>query len=903
MSTAPESTGQPAPFILVDLMGYVFRAYHALPPLTAPDGSPSHALYGLANMLVRLLENQPEARIVAVKDAPGPSWRHDIYPAYKANRPPAPEDLVAQLTHLDELLTALGLPIVEQAGHEADDLIAELALAAHAEGTPVVIASSDKDLMQLVRPGVEAWDPMRDRRYDAAEVERKWGVSPERIPDLFGLMGDSSDNVPGVRGIGPKRANQLLAEYGTLDGILAALDELPDQAWARNLRDGVEDARISRRLVELPGTRPAGIHTADLQRGAIDFDALRAYCLRFGFQSLAARLPALAERMGSENDAAAAQGDLLSQARLDLLEDPADLAAWLGDGPLGFDTETTSLQPRQATIVGFSLAREGHAVYIPLAHREGHNVDLERIRPALAAWAGDPEQKKWGQHLKYDAQILRGAGMELRGVAGDAMLASQLLRPDGRGHGLDALAARELGHSTISFSEAAPTGDFRDVRPADAARYAGEDALVARALCVRLHDRLREQGLWEVYERIEMPLVTVLADMEWWGIAVDRERLQALRQELRTRLAGLEAAILRRIEQPINLQSPKQVGELLFDRLGLPSQGVRRTKTGAWSTDAEVLERLRDAHPVVGEILEHRGLSKLLQTYADALLEAVLPETGRIHPSFHQLGAATGRLSCSDPNLQNIPVRDEWGRRFRQCFVPAEGMVFVGADYSQIELRILAHLAGDEALVEAFRQGDDIHARTAADLFDVGIEAVQPEQRRAAKTINFGLIYGMGAQRLGQSLEIPTKEAAAWIEKYFERYPGVARFRDSTVAQARERGFVETMFGRRRHLPGPGEGGRRDPSAIERIAMNTPIQGAAADLIKLAMIELHRRLAAEIPGARLILQVHDELLVEAPAADGEQVRALLTEAMTGVATLDVPLQADAGVGASWDEVH
>ena len=909
--------------ILVDLSGYIFRALHALPPLTAPDGFPTGALYGLANMLLRLVQEYPDARIVAVQDSPGPSWRNDVHPAYKAQRPPPPEDLVQQFAEVSPLVDAFGLPRLQAAGHEADDLIAEAAVGFRDDGLRVVIASSDKDLLQLVGERVVMWDAMRDKTFDAAAVAEKWGVEPARIPDLFALMGDSSDNVPGVRGIGPKRANQLLAEFGTLDALLASLDRLPDQAWARNLREGVEDARLSYRLVRLPSAYPSGLIWREAVRREPDWAQLDAFCARFGFDSLRSKLrkaagrgaaagatakprPATAGTLPGFAAAPAPEPDRswLEARRLEAMRDPAAVAAYVaGDRPIAFDTETTSLVTRRAELVGLSLAADAEAaVYVPLGHRGGDNADETAILASLRGWAEDPGQPKWGQNLKYDAQVLRRAGIVLRGIAGDAMIASQLLDPDVRGHGLDALAERELGHTTIRFKDVATTGDFRDVPADEAVRYAGEDAVVAWELCDRLHRRLDEAGMTELYRTIEMPVVGVLAEMEWHGVRLDVPRMEGLRQELKRGLTSLEARIMKQIERPINIQSPKQIGHYLFEVLGLPTKGVPKTKTGGWSTDADVLEGLRDAHPVVGEVLEHRTLAKLLATYADGLLAAVLPETGRIHPSFHQLGASTGRLSCSDPNLQNIPIRDEWGRRIRTCFVPDDGFVFVGADYSQIELRLLAHVSGDPGLTAAFEAGQDVHTATAAELFGVAA-ADAAEQRRAAKTINFGLMYGMGAQRLGATLAIPTAEAAEWIKRYFERFPGIAAFRARAVDEARESGWVATMFGRRRRLPEAGSGARRDPSWIERIAVNTPIQGAAADLIKLAMIEVHRRLATEHPRARLILQVHDELLVEAPEGEAAAVRTLMHEAMEGAASLRVPLLVESGIGNNWAEAH
>lgn len=902
--SGPPST-RPDTVFLVDLSGYIYRAYHAIQPLNTADGTPTNAVYGVTRMLVKLLNQVPQATVIAAQDSPGPSWRHQIFPDYKANRPPIPEDLKIQIPWVHKIVEALGIPTVRLDGHEADDLIAGLAKHFAALGRPVVIVSSDKDLMQLIGEGIWMWDPMRDTVYDAEAVRHKWGVGPEAVADLLALMGDSSDNVPGVAGIGAKRAGALIAEYGNIATLLDKLDELPKQAWANNLRADPERARLSYRLVYLPGVVPDEIDPATLLRRDPDVAALRAYFQHLEFYSLLQEVGNLVP-LAADAPATRADGSdhFMRERRIEVLTDIAEIIRRLDADLLSFDTETSDLEPHRTTIVGLSFSDDGkRAWYVPVGHLRAQNVDWNAIAPALAAWAADPTKAKWGQNLKYDTQVLLRAGITLTGIRGDAMLASYLVSPDERGHSLDALAARELGHTTIKYSDVAGLGGFAAVPVNEAAAYAGEDALVAYALCARLHERLREHDLLHIYQTLELDLVPVLAAMEWHGIRLDTEALAAVRTDLMQQLAQLEKDIAAHVGHGINLSSPKQVGELLFEQLGVPTKGVRRTKTGTYSTDAETLERLRDQHPVIGLILEHRGLTKLLSTYVDALPAAVLKETGRIHPKFHQTVAATGRLSCSDPNLQNIPIRDDWGRRIRRCFVAAPGHTFVGADYSQIELRILAHVSNDPGLIAAFREGADVHTRTAAEVFDTTPEAVTPEQRRAAKAINFGLMYGMGAQRLARSLGISPSEAKAYIDRYFERYPGVRAFREAAIAAAREHGYSTTLMGRRRWIP---EFASNDPRLIaqaERIAVNSPIQGSAADIIKLAMIRIHRRLGAEFPGARLILQVHDELLVEAPEADAAAVEALVAAEMRGAADLKVPLTVESGCGPTWLDAH
>ncbi|RMF15894.1 MAG: DNA polymerase I, partial [Candidatus Dadabacteria bacterium] len=709
--------------LLLDLSSYIFRAYHAIRALNNRNGLPTNAVYGVARMLIRLLKDHPDANVVAVLDAPGPSWRADVYPEYKANRPPAPEDLKVQIDYVYKLVKALGIPTIQRDGYEADDLIAALAKRQAARGRRVLLVSGDKDLMQLIDDGrIVMWDPMKDVWYDADAVEKKWGVRPEQIADLFALMGDSSDNVPGVPGIGAKRAAQLLQEHGSLRNLLAHRDELPAQKWADNLRERPDLAEISYRIVHLDDCFPDDSLDVDrLERTPPDRESLAHLLEELDFSSMRGDLDRIVAALTEAAASPAEVPPAPHEMRAEIIDGAGALADWLQRGrTIGVDTETTSLQPRVARIVGISLAdRADHGAYLPLAHQFGDNVPLDEIREQLAELFAADDIPKVGQNLKYDIGVLRNAGFSLNGVAGDSMIASYLLSPDENSHSLDEIARREFGVTLIAFKEVAPDSNFAATPVDEAARYAAEDAAVALALCERLHPRLVEQGLDAVYREIELPLVPVLADMEWNGIRVDTDALEALQRELQTRIHHIEAEVTAEIGRGINLNSPAQIGELLFDELGLPTKGVRKTKTGKWSTKESVLEDLREAHPLVPRILEYRTLSKMLQTYAIGLRNAVLPETGRIHPSFQQTRAATGRLSCTDPNLQNIPVRDEWGRRLRAAFVAEPGHLFVGADYSQIELRILAHYSEDPGLIEAFRTGQDIHSRTAAELFDV----------------------------------------------------------------------------------------------------------------------------------------------------------------------------------------
>ncbi len=896
---------------LLDISAYIFRAYHAIRPLTTAEGFPTNAIFGVTRMMMRLLQDAPDPLIIAVKDAPGPSWRAAEFAAYKANRPPAPEDLKVQFDEIYDMINDLGIPSVMEDGQEADDLIAGMARHFADAGRPVVIVSADKDLLQLVNDRILMWDPMRDTLYTADAVQEKWGVPPQRIADILALMGDSSDNIPGVAGVGRKRAEALVSEYGSISDILARLDELPDQKWANNLRENPDAATLSLRLIQLEGAMPSAIDPDQLMRGTPDLQGLKERFRKYEFQTMIRDLDKIRVRDGKGSDP---EPDIevepvristfLNDKDLRTETDPDAIAQLLTAEIVAFDTETTGLETHTAEIVGFSISTTGRdGVYVPLAHHDGANGDWTAIKPILKEWAEDPDRRKWGQNLKYDIQILRREGIRMVGVAADSMLASYLLSPHTRGHGMDAMAERELDHETMHFSDVAPDKDFRNVAIDKATAYAAEDAVVTWALCEKLHPRLESESIDQVYRDIDVPLVPVLADMEWWGIEVNIDRLQAMETELTDKINQIETRIKNQAGREINIASPKQIGELLFDEMGLPSKGAKRTKTGAWSTNAAVLEDLKDEHEIVGQILDHRTWSKLLSTYVVALQKAVLPETGRIHTQFQQTIAATGRLSSINPNLQNIPVRDEWGDRLRGAFQAARGFTLVGADYSQVELRVLAHMSGDPGLLMAFRGGRDVHTHTATEILDIAEADVTAEHRRLAKTINFGLMYGMGSQRLAKSLGISIADAKAYIEKYFDRYPGVREFRDQTISNARSNGFVSTLYGRKRWLPEFASGNGGLIAQAERVAINSPIQGTAADIMKIAMIRVHKRLLDEFPDARMLLQVHDELLLEVPDDQVTDVEQMLVSEMRDAARLDVPLLVESGTGPDWHAAH
>jgi DNA polymerase-1 len=930
---------------LVDGSGYIFRAYHALPPMTRSDGTPVNAVYGFTAMLLKLISDLSADYLAVVFDSARRTFRNDIYPEYKANRPPLPEDLVPQFPLIREAAAACRVPSLEMEGFEADDIIATLADRGVAAGFDVVVVSADKDLMQLVREGVSLYDPMKNRDIDAAAVREKFGVGPDRVIDVQALAGDASDNVPGVPGIGVKTAAQLIERFGDLDTLLARAHEIAQPKRRQSLIDHAEMARLSRRLVTLDRAVPIAAEPGDLSLPAIDPIPLKAFLEKQGFRSLFARIAGLKRGGGAPHAAAAVptaspaaeeEGIPLPElppvdrAAYRLIDDEAELARWVARardlGRVAVDTETTGLDPLSARLVGVSLALgPGDACYIPLRHGlieaapadggfdfgSAHldapkQIPLARAVALLAPMLASPAVLKIGHNIKFDMHVLAGEGMTV-GPIDDTMVMSYALDGGAHGHGMDELALLHLGHRTITFEEVCGKGKSRitfDRVPLDAAlAYAAEDADVTWRLHAVLRARLLQERRVGVYERLDRPLVPILFAMEEDGVAVDSAALAAMSRDFETRMAALERQVHALAGEAFNLASPKQLGEILFERMSLPG-GRKSGKTGAYSTDAEVLEDLAaQGHELPARLLDWRQLQKLKSTYADALVNQINPKTGRVHTTFAQTITSTGRLSSTDPNLQNIPIRTEEGRRIREAFVAAPGNILVSADYSQIELRLMAHVGDVAALKRAFAAGADIHAATASQVFGVPIEGMDPMLRRRAKAINFGIIYGISPFGLARQLDIPQGEAKGYIEAYFARYPEIRAYMEITKDFARAHGYVRTLFGRVCATPGIAATNPAQRAFAERAAINAPIQGGAADIMKRAMIGVDRALADAGLAARSLLQVHDELVFEVREDRADALIALIKPVMEGAAELSVPLLVDAGKGRSWAAAH
>ncbi|MCW5620868.1 MAG: DNA polymerase I [Burkholderiales bacterium] len=894
--------------VLVDASSYLYRAFHALPDLRNKAGEPTGAIYGVLNMLRRLHKDVAADYSACIFDAKGRTFRDDIYDRYKANRPPMPDDLGAQVAPLHECIQAMGWPLLEVPGVEADDVIGTLAARACAAGARTIISSSDKDLTQLVNGTVTMVNTMSGETFDEAAVFAKFGVRPDQIVDYLTLIGDSVDNVPGVDKVGPKTAAKWLQQFDSLDNLLRHADEIGGAA-GENLRKAVPWLPTARALltvkcdVELPVQFEQLVHTQP------DRSALSALYQRLEFKTWLRELNAVS----TEAEPSASVAAPARTRHYETILSTAQLDAWLEKIARAelvcVDTETTSLDPHAARLVGISFSLEpDHAAYVPLTHaypgaaaQLPFQATLERLRP----WLEDASRFKVGQNAKYDTHVFANHGIRLRGVVHDTCVQSYVLESH-KPHDMDSLAQRHLGIKTITYEEVAGKGatriGFDQVSIERATEYSAEDADVTLQLHQALYPRiLAEPSLHFVYEQIEVPVMEVLYEMEQAGVLIDSDLLGRHSQELGRRLLGIEQQAKDVAGQPFNLNSPKQIQEILFERHQLPV--LKKTPSGQPSTDEDVLEQLALDYPLARLILDYRALSKLKSTYSDKLPRMVDRRTGRVHTTFNQTTAVTGRLSSNDPNLQNIPIRNAEGRRIREAFVAAPGHQLVSADYSQVELRIMAHLSHDATLLAAFRSGEDVHRRTAAEIFGTPGEEVTSEQRRYAKTINFGLIYGMSAFGLASQLGIERAAAQQYMERYFARYPGVKAYMDATRQSARERGYVETVFGRRLYMPDINASNNQRRMGAERAAINAPMQGTAADLIKLAMLAVQRWLRAEGLAARLILQVHDELVLEVPDAELEVVRERLPALMSGVATLDVPLVVDTGVGPNWDRAH
>ncbi len=884
---------------LIDGSAYIYRAFHAVRGLTNSKGMPTNAVFGFTRMLLKLVQDRHPLYVAVFFDAKGPTFRHRIYPQYKANRPPMPDDLVVQLPFIKQVTDGFNIPAIEADGYEADDLIGTCARQAEAAGFQVVMVTGDKDFMQLVTPESMIWDPMKDNLIDLERIYRDYGLEPRQMIDVMGLSGDTADNIPGVPGVGPKTAVKLIRTFGDMDSLYGRLDEVSGKKLRRNLAEHKDQAYLSRRLVTIDTQAPVEFEVEKFRFQEPDRSVLGELFGRLEFRQLRR------EYGGGKVSHDKHYHSVLEPGQLEELVEKLAAAE-----VFALDTETTSTDPMKADLVGVSVALEPHrAYYIPCGHRylgAPRQIECMRVLELLRPVLESPKINKVGQNIKYDWIVLKRHGVELDGVIFDTMLASYLLNPSKRAHNLDQIALDFLDYKTTTYSQVAGKGKaevgFEQVAVEKAAPYACEDADVTFLAYRVLKQKLEKYRLVELMETVELPLVPVLVKMEMAGVAVDQERLRQLSKLFEHQMEKLETAIYELAGERFNIRSSQQLGRILFEKLKLPVVKKTRKKTG-FSTDVEVLTRLAESHELPAVILRHRGLAKLKSTYVDALLELINPETGRIHTSFNQTVTATGRLSSSDPNLQNIPIRTEEGREIRKAFVARPGWCILSADYSQIELRILAHCADDPILIEAFHGQEDIHARTAAEVFRVDQTDLSPELRRQAKAINFGIIYGMSAYGLSKELGISNRMAQTYIDNYFERYQGVKAYIDQTITKARRDGRISTLLGRVRLLPEINSSNRTVRRFAERTAVNTPIQGTAADLIKLAMIRLDQVLVEKKLAAVMILSVHDEIVLEVPEKELEQVKDIARKVMENIWELKVPLKVNLAWGANWAEAH
>ncbi len=911
---------------LVDGSAYIFRAYHALPPLTNPHGVTVNAVLGFTNMMVKLLNEMEAPYIAVIFDAARKNFRNDIYAEYKANRDDPPEDLIPQFGLIRDCTRAFGMEPLEMEGFEADDLIATYARLATEQGRNVTIVSSDKDLMQLVNDNVRMYDPMKGKFMSEPDVIEKFGVKPDRVVDVQALAGDSIDNVPGVPGIGIKTAAQLIDEYGDLETLLTRAEEIKQPKRRETLLDNAENARISKQLVSLDAHVDVPFALDDLKAHDTNTETLVEFLTEQGFNSILKRLGQKPAAIG--NKASTAISDPAPQIEFPpisdndyvLIQDMVTLRTWCDmarhAGLVAFDTETTGITPARAELVGISLAIEvGKAAYIPLAHKSesadllggGEDIKQLSIAEALAELKPvleDPSIMKIAQNAKYDWQVLMAHEVNVTPID-DTMMMSYVLEAGMHGHGMDELSELYFDHKPIPYKEVAGTGKSQvtfDYVPLDKALdYAAEDADITLRLWHELKPKLEQSGMLRVYEKIERPLIEVIGRMEMAGIEVNRQTLQEMSNQFAQDLAKLESEIHELAGTQFNIASPKQVGEVLFNQIGL--QGGKKTKTGDWSTNVSILEELAPVNPIVQKILDYRGLSKLKSTYTDALQEQIEKRTGRVHTSFSLAGTSTGRLASSDPNLQNIPIRTEAGRKIRTAFVAPKGKKLVSIDYSQVELRLISEMADIPRLKQAFKDGHDIHAITASEVFGVPLDQMDGETRRKAKAINFGIIYGISGYGLGRQLGIEAAEANNYIKLYFQRFPELANYMEETKAIAHDKGYVETLYGRRCHVRGIRDKNYQIRSGAERAAINAPIQGTAADIMKRAMITIDRAIQNGEINAKMLLQVHDELIFEIEDALVDSESAKIKDIMENIADLDIPLIAEAGSGNNWNDAH
>lgn len=881
---------------LIDGSSYIYRAYYAIRHLSSPKGFPTNALYGFTQMLLKVLKDRDPDHLAVVFDVGRQTFRTELYPEYKANRAAMPEDLVPQIGPIKEMVRAFNIPVLEKEGFEADDIIGAIARQCEAKGMKVVVVTGDKDLMQIVTDQVTLLDTMKDKTTGIPEVLERFGVKPGLVVDILGLAGDSSDNIPGVPGIGEKTALKLIREFGSLDTLLERAGEVKGKNGER-LREFGDQARLSRTLATIDRDTPVDYRYEDLAVSPPDMKRLAEMFREYGFTTLMKELTSEASLSTDNYHTVLSEHDFSEFLRA-LRETPV----------FAVDLETTSLNPLEAEIVGLSFSwREHEAFYVPVGHcYPGAPVQLSRdhVLRELAPLLSDPQRLKIGQNIKYDYQVLRRYGIEMLGIRFDTMLASYLLNPARSSHGLDSLAIEYLDHRMISYAEVAGKGKdqicFSRVPVERASVYSCEDADATLLLHRLFSPRVEEAGMEALYYDLEMPLVPIIAEMELHGVMLDLPMLRELSGIFGVQLSDLEKKIFSCAGCEFNINSPKQLGEVLFERLKLPAG--KKTKTG-WSTDMDVLDKLSREHEIAALILRYRSVSKLKSTYTDALPRLVDPASGRVHTSYNQAVTNTGRLSSSEPNLQNIPIRTEEGRQIRRAFIAGEGALILSADYSQIELRVLAHLSGDRVFCDAFARDEDIHTRTASEVFDLMPGLVTPEMRRQAKTINFGIIYGQGAFSLARELGVSTKVAKEFIDSYFERHSGAREFLDSCIRSAERDGFVTTILGRRLPIPDISSANGNIRAFAQRNAINYPIQGSAADIIKQAMVMVHERMKKEGLRSRLIMQVHDELVFEVPEDERQRMEMLVCREMEHAVTLQVPLKVEISFGRNWSEAH
>ncbi|RJR15874.1 MAG: DNA polymerase I [Nitrospiraceae bacterium] len=880
---------------LIDGNSYLYRAFYAIRGLTSSDGTPTNAIFGFTNMILKILKEKKPDYFAVVFDTPSPTHRHEAFKEYKANRPGMPDELKPQVPLIKEIIDAFRIQTIELTGYEADDILAHIAREAEGEGLEVYIVTGDKDMCQVVSPKIKLYDTMKEKITDEKDVIERFGVGPSQFPEIIALMGDSSDNIPGARGIGEKTAVKLLKEFETLDNLIVNRDRIKN-AKARNaVSENIDNIRLSKELATVHPEVPVDVPVSNLALKEPEWPKLLEHFRKYGFSSLIKLVPAQA------STAAETTEFITVFDRKTLEEALADVK-----NEITIDTETTSPSPMNADLVGISLSADpARAYYIPVGHSYlGVPVQLpkafviDRIKEILE----DEKIKKTGHNIKYDVIVLKNEGLHVRGIAFDTMLASYLLNPNKSNHNLTDAAMEHLGIKKLSYSEVAGKGvkDFSEVPVEDASSYSGEDAAVTLKLKNRFLPLMENEGLTDLFQSLEMPLIEVLAEMEMAGVKIDLPLMDTFSNKLEKELSSIEQRIYFIAGEEFNINSPKQLQEILFEKLGL--RPTKKTKTG-YSTNIDVLEQLANVHELPREIIEYRGLAKLKSTYVDALPRLVNNKTGRIHTSFNQTITATGRLSSSDPNLQNIPIRGEWGKKIREAFIAEEGHLLLSSDYSQIELRVLSHLSQDEGFIEVFNHDGDIHTRTACELFGVKPESVTTEMRRSAKTVNFGIVYGISPYGLSQQLGIPADEARYYIDTYFARHSGIKNYMDKLIKDASETGYVTTLFNRKRAIPELKSSNRNIRQLGERLAINSPVQGSAADIIKVSMINIWRRLGKEGLRTRMLLQVHDELLFEVPEGEKDAVMKLVKDEMENAIRLLVPLKVDMGIGKNWGEAH